>query len=289
MQTQTGTQFYTWNDYRCAYEFKEGQGVPLLLIHPIGVGLSRQFWHRFIDAWQPNPIYNPDLLGCGESEMPHVAYSPIDWARQLQFFLKTVIQTPAIVVTQGALSPVAIELATIEPDLVHSIVLSGPPALPLVSRNTAERSHRLVWNLADSPFGVGFYRYARRSQFLKRFSVQQLFADPAQVDAEWLTTLQRGAENLASRHAVFSFLAGFWRQDYTKKMAQIQQPVFVVFGDRATSISREGKGETVSDRLTDYLKAFPNATGTTIKGRNVLPYESTADFVAAIAPFTRTP
>ncbi len=287
MQQLNKTQFYEWNQYRCAYDFQEGQGAPLLLMHPIGVGLSRQFWQRFTQSWQPNPIYNPDLLGCGGSDMPRIAYTPIDWARQLQCFLHQVIKTPAIVIAQGALSPVAIELATIEPDLVQAIVLSGSPAMSLLSRDTSDLSHRLAWNLFDSPFGNGFYRYARRTQFLRKFSIRQLFADEAQVDSEWLSTLKQGSENLESRHAVFAFLSGFWRQDYMQKMAQIQQPVLAVFGDRASSISREGKGEKVDDRLNDYLQKIPNSEGVIIPGRNVLPYESTQEFVESIAPFVR--
>ncbi|MBD1858570.1 MULTISPECIES: alpha/beta fold hydrolase [Leptolyngbya] len=288
MKQLNKTQFYQWNQYRCAYDFHEGQGVPLLLIHPIGVGLSRQFWQRFINSWRPNPIYNPDLLGCGDSDMPRIAYAPIDWARQLQFFLQTVIKTPAIVVAQGALSPVAIELANIEPDLVKAIVLSGSPAMSLLSRDTSETSHRIAWNLFDSPFGNAFYRYARRTKFLRRFSIRQLFADETQVDSEWLSTLKQGSDDLESRHAVFAFLSSFWRQDYTEKISKIQQPVLAVFGDKASSISREGKGEKVEDRLNDYLEHFPNSEGVIIPGRNVLPYESTQEFVDSIAGFVRS-
>jgi len=40
--------------YRCAYLCPNSsfrKGIPLLLIHPIGVGLSRHFWHRFCCEW----------------------------------------------------------------------------------------------------------------------------------------------------------------------------------------------------------------------------------------------
>jgi hypothetical protein len=44
--TASPTQFYTWQNYPCAYEVhqpinSDPEGIPLLLIHPIGVGLSR--------------------------------------------------------------------------------------------------------------------------------------------------------------------------------------------------------------------------------------------------------
>ncbi|WP_392535417.1 alpha/beta fold hydrolase [Nostoc sp. C117] len=292
--TASPSQFYTWHNYRCAYEVHEpintiSEGIPLLLIHPIGVGLSRQFWQRFQREWynsgQRNLIYNPDLLGCGESDMPHVAYTPSDWAEQLQYFLQTVVQKPVIVVVQGALLPVAIELVQKESNLIAGLVLCGPPAWAVITKKSPELQQKILWNLLDSPFGSGFYRYARTPKFLRSFSIRQLFDSENTVDTEWLNTLVTGAKNPASRHAVFSFLAGFWRQDYSSSMASIQQSTLVVVGETASSISQEGKKETPDERLADYLACLPQGRGIKVNGRNVLPYESTAEFVAAIAPF----
>ncbi|MBW4582415.1 MAG: alpha/beta hydrolase [Tildeniella nuda ZEHNDER 1965/U140] len=290
----TPTLFYTWQNYRCAYDrlAPDGapDGVPLLLIHPIGVGLSRTFWQRFCNEWyrvgQRNLIYNPDLLGCGESAMPQIAYYPSDWAKQLQYFLQTVIQTPVVLVVQGALLPVAIELVHLQPNLVKGLVMSGPPARTLLAKTTPVWQ-QVSWNLFNSPLGDGFYRYARRSQFLQSFSIRQLFATADAVDAEWLAMLKQGAADSASRHAVFSFLAGFWRQDYTDKLTTIAQPTFIAMGEQASSISRKGKSETPDERLQDYLTHLPNAEGVKLAGRNVLPYETTAAFVEAIVPFIR--
>ncbi len=292
--TASPSQFYSWQNYRCAYEIHQpintvSEGIPLLLIHPIGVGLSRQFWQRFCREWyhsgQQNPIYNPDLLGCGESDMPHLAYTPNDWAEQLQYFLQTVVQKPVIVIVQGALLPVALALVQKQSNLIAGLVLSGPPTWALMTNKSPEWQQRFVWNLLDSPFGSAFYRYARTPKFLHSFSTRQLFASENAVDAEWLNTLLAGAENPASRHAVFSFLAGFWRQDYTSSIASIEQPTLAVMGETASSISQKSKKETPDERLTHYLACLPQGQGIKINGRNVLPYESTAEFVAAIATF----
>lgn len=292
--TASPSQFYSWQNYRCAYEIHQpintvSEGIPLLLIHPIGVGLSRQFWQRFCREWynsgQHNPIYNPDLLGCGESDMPHLAYTPSDWAEQLQCFLQTVVQKPVIVIVQGALLPVALALVQKQSNLIAGLVLSGPPTWALMTSKSPEWQQRFVWNLLDSPFGSAFYRYARTPKFLHSFSTRQLFASENAVDAEWLNTLVAGAENPASRHAVFSFLAGFWRQDYTSSIASIEQPTLALMGETASSISRKSKKETPDERLNHYLACLPQGRGIKINGRNVLPYESTAEFVAAIATF----
>lgn len=294
--TIANTQFYTWKNYRCAYKYyaptsKAVASTPLLLIHPIGVGLSRRFWHRFCHAWDQsgtNPIYNPDLLGCGESDMPHIAHTPTDWANHLQHFIQTVVQKPVIIVVQGALLPVALELVQLQtqPNLIRALVLASPPAMPLMTEASSILQQRLTWNLLDSPLGTAFYFYARRKQFLSSFSTRQLFADPDRVDAQWLDMLVEGAANPASRYAVFSFLAGFWRQNYLEDFARITQPTLVVVGDKASSISRAGKQDTPDQRLADYLKCLSDAEGIKIAGRNVLPYESTTEFVSAIAAFT---
>ncbi|MEO6863220.1 MAG: alpha/beta fold hydrolase [Microcoleus sp.] len=292
------TLFYEWQKYRCAYDIYQPttgteDSIPLLLIHPIGVGLSRVFWQRFCENWyksgNTNPIYNPDLLGCGDCEMPAVACYPEDWAAQLQFFLETVVKKPAIVLVQGALLCVALELAKIQQEsgsnLIHSLVLAGPPAWAVMNKHSTDRQQRIVWNLLDSPLGNAFYRYARRAEFLRSFSVKQLFGDAANVDSEWLDALQAGAANPDSRHAVYSFLAGFWRQDYSSTIQKFQPPALIVMGEQASSISQSGKKEQPEERLAQYLANFPNAEGLLMPGRNVLPYESTAEFVAAVAEF----
>ena len=115
--------------------------------------------------------------------------------------------------------------------------------------------------------------------------MRQLFAEAEAVDPEWLDFLARGATNLDSRYAVFSFLAGFWREDYSQAISAISEPTLVVFGEKASSISREGISETPQQRLENYLKVLPQGQGCIIPGRNVLPYESTEEFVKVVGDF----
>ena len=292
------TEFYTWKGYRCSYELypqKEDvtKSISLLLIHPIGVGLSKHFWHRFCSLWEeedfPNAIYNPDLLGCGESDMPSVAYYPVDWAEQLEYFLETIVQKPVILIVQGALFPVAISLVKLQQksNLISGLILSGPPQLELMQKASSSMQQKLRWNLFDSPLGKAFYPYARSRKFLESFSKKQLFANANQVDEEWLGTLEKGAKNPQSKYAVFSFLAGFWRQDFSQAIAEIYQPTLVLVGSQASTISKTDKIETPEQRMNTYLKYLPQAKGHQISGRNVLPYESTAEFVKAVSEFLR--
>ena len=293
----TSLYYYIWQDYRCTYNVSSAANsstTPLVLIHPIGVGLSHKFWQRFTDEWlKQNPdslIYNPDLLGCGAGDKPEIAYYPIDWAKQLQHFINTIVKQPVILIVQGASFPIAIELVRLMRTKVKGLVLSAPPAWRTMTDTAKPTQQKLLWNLLfDSPVGLGnlFYRYARRRQFIESFSVRQLFASPEEVDRQWLDELTTGAEDIKTRYAVFSFLAGFWRQDYSQAIANIQQPTLVVFGEQSSSISREGKSETVPERLAAYTSHLPKGQGSIIPGRNVLPYESTTEFVGVVSNFYR--
>lgn len=329
--------FYTWQNHRCAFEkaaskpaadssladsrtdsgddsgADSGDSKPaLLLIHPIGVGLSREFWQPFIQQFGQqeaksesascrHTLYNVDLLGCGDSDMPNRAYRPEDWAEQLAYFIEQIASEPVVLVVQGALLPVAIRLMGLPAGKqVKGLVLSGPPAWRLMTTPTPSWQQTLSWALFESPLGSAFYRYARRESFLRSFSERQLFERPEGVTDDWLAMLKAGAKDMNSRYAVFSFLAGFWRQDYAAAIARIQQPVLVVMGDAASSIDRttakqaeaqaqasstQTSQKTSQKRLQAYLDYFPKAQGVCIVGRNVLPYESAAEFVEAVVPF----
>lgn len=294
----SSTQFYSWNNYRCSYEVYQPNNqpnssnsdvIPLVLLHPIGVGLSRKFWHRFCQEWyqqgNPNKIYNPDLLGCGESDKPRVAYNPEDWAEQLQYFLQKVVKKPVILIVQGAEFPVSIELLLLQPDLIRGLVLACPPTWKVMTQKISKSQKRIIWNLLDSPLGRAFYSYARTEKFLRNFSVKKLFGSADVVDTEWLNTLRADSENPATRHAVFSFLAGFWRKDYLHAISSIARPTLLVIGEEISSISKEGKTVTPDEWLAEYLAVLPQGRGIKLPGRNVLPYESPTEFVKGISPF----
>lgn len=293
------TQFYLWKDFRCAYTVHTSSSLlpqtsAIVLIHPIGVGLSKVFWQPFIETWltqNPNSaIYNPDLIGCGECDMPSVAYYPSDWASQLEYFLENIVKKPVTLIVQGASFPIAIKLLqrVSNTNLIKGLVLSTPPAWRTMTEAAKPLTQKLLWNLLfNSPIGLGnlFYRYARRRQFIESFSIRQLFADAKQVDSQWLDSLIEGAKNPQSRYAVFSFLAGFWREDYTSAITTIEQPTLVVLGKQTSSISRESFTETLQDRANSYIKHLPQAQVCRVEGRNVLPVESTSDLVRVVTDF----
>ena len=295
MDNSSPTKYYQWQKYKCAYTSYNTDCVSeyaIVLIHPVGVGLSGIFWNRFLKAQAQStvkmPIYNPDLLGCGESDLVHIAYDPKDWATQLNHFIDTVVKKPVILISQGASFPIAIYMSSgdLKCELIKGMILSGPPAWNIMVNGGNIRISEIIWNVFfDTIFGSFFYKYAQRKEFIQSFSVKQLFANPENVDDEWLDMLVEGAVNPKNRYAVFSFLAGFWRKNYTRLMTQLDQQILLLVGDTATSVSKDGFKEAPDKRIELYEKNIPNVQSKIIKGRNVLPYESTSEFLNEVIDF----
>jgi len=260
---------------------------PLLLIHPIGVGLSARFWDRFISQWNEagdrRELIAPNLLGCGSAPSPRQPLTPDDWATALIEALQRRNSAPVILVSQGASLPIALAVMTKAPHMVSGLVAISPPGWRVLKDSfPVERSQQLWKWLFSGVIGNLFYRYARRRSFLKSFSENNLFARHQDVDEEWLETLHQGSKEMDSRWAVFSFLAGFWRCGWEPALTAVSVPFLVVFGRSATGIGRSSSWDDLQERLKTYSSKLNNAEIHTIEGRNVLPYESTKPCVNCV-------
>ena len=81
----------------------------------MGVGIDRNFFNRLHDEWKdlgaPAEMHAPDLLGTGSSSpKPRRFYSPEVWAEQLESYILEEVGVPCVLVVQGGLFPVALEL-----------------------------------------------------------------------------------------------------------------------------------------------------------------------------------
>ena len=218
---------------------------PLVLLPPIGVGIDRTFCSRFLDSWAalaPGPeLHAIDVVGVGDSspkpkmKRPFGGWvepprTPTEWAEQTLAYVKEEVGAPCVIVGQSNLCAVALEAARLDPQSVLSIVLIGPPAVEALSIDKPPEKIAKVWQLVGTPVGAALFRFARRRAFLASFSKKNLFADPSKVDDAYLDTCVAGAADASSRHAVFSFVAGTWRQDYTPLLSTLTLPTLIISG-----------------------------------------------------------
>ncbi len=118
-------EYYEHDGWRLAFRHKRAAAgresdPPLLLVHPVGIGLSGWFWERFIEQWLGGEVFAPDLIGCGASDawVPEERglFLPLDWSRGCEALWRARIRRPCVVVAQGGLAPVGVQLAAREAD-----------------------------------------------------------------------------------------------------------------------------------------------------------------------------
>ena len=218
----------------------------------------------------------PDLIGCGNAPCPAQPLTPAEWAAPLITLLQERTMEPVVLVSQGASLPIALALLDQAPELVGALVAISPPGWSVLHHEFPRKRAQLLWRwLFQGVIGNLFYRYARRRGFLEAFSRNNLFARTDAVDEEWLTMLIQGSRAMDTRWAVYSFLAGFWRQNWEQQLTGLRIPLQIVFGANATGIGPSRNEDDLHERMDAYFRKLPDAAISTIPGRNVLPYEST--------------
>jgi len=282
--------FYDHNGWTLSYRHKAAsqgyeQMEPILLIHPVGVGLSSWFWNNFFEEWKGPALYAPDLIGCGiqnggdswdPQERP--LSFPLGWSKGCEALLEEQSHpSKYVVVAQGGLAPVAILLASRCPHAVSKLVLASPPTwedmvTPIpekeISQNYKFLTSKILGNLA---FGLLESRWA-----IEFFSNLILF-ESGRCDQDWLDyTEQDSSYSKMSRTPVQAFNAGFCRhRSFQEELQTLTQPTLILSG---TSDRRAIKRQPYESNML-------NCALQTIPGQNVLPWESTTEFCKALHAF----
>mmetsp|Transcript_10949 Transcript_10949/g.33577 ORF Transcript_10949/g.33577 Transcript_10949/m.33577 type:complete len:321 (-) Transcript_10949:1911-2873(-) len=277
---------------RVPYSFCAGASsdVALLLVHPIGVGLSKSYWNRFMKSYDrslpPVDAFAPDLKGCGGRSKPAQKVTIESIAEDLAGIVENTIKKPVIIYSEGALAGAAFELASrLEKNLVKGVVMGTPPPLDFFSKGINPLASRLAWLFFSSPLGIPLFYYVRRREFLRKFTEKNLFYGKA--DDEWLTDLEMDAQDITGRWAVYSFLAGEWRKDFRPLMKNIECPSLLLMGEKSLVISRSSDQDTVEGRIRDYARQIPNLDSKILSGCNVLAWEYAEETADAVIPFIK--
>lgn len=288
-------------------------GPPLLLVPPVGVGIDNLFYRRFQTAWYDRgggATHAPDLLGTGSaSPKPRCAYAPEVWGAQLDAYARGVVGEPCVLVVQGGLLAAALEAWRLGgPETIAGVSLLSPPPLSFVTddaekafarraatappgpptRRAPRRISRLAWAAAASPLGNLFFRRlrGRRGARIADFTRENLFADPAAVDREWVDQCVASAADARSRFATLAYLCstipagGTWRDDRGGVLDALTVPTQIVRGDFP------GASDPVA-RTESALRRLPNPACSFVVpcARACLPYEQPEKTAAAVRAF----
>lgn len=268
---------YAHKNFNVTYLFKpaapQKENEPsVVLVHPVGIGLSSWFWEKMMEGYSDNPnIFAPDLLGCG---LDHGAsawdpdeqglFFPLSWVEGIETLINEKVNDEGCtVVVQGGLAPVGFLLAARNSQKVKRLILTSPPTHEDTVNAVNEDELQRNYDVLRSNFPGSFiFRLLEMRSLIKLFSDLFLFEDGC--DDRWLDETQREIR-VEGRTPVQAFNAGLLEhRGYLDELREIAQPVTIVSGNSDKRASdREG-----------FRADVMNCELISLDGCNVLPWEN---------------
>ena len=288
-QQQIEIRSYEYDGWNLKYRYQPAapgyeNDSPLLLIHPVGIGLSSWFWTKIMSNYENNngpAIYAPNLIGCGISEGgdpwdpdERGLSFPLGWVKGCEALMTAVRDANGNerkwkVVSQGGLAPVGVMLAYRNPNSVEILVLTSPPTWDDMTTPVPENELETNYNFLKSKIlGNLAFKLLESRGAIEFFSNTFLFSDPC--DAAWLDNAVYEL-CVEARPPVMAFNAGFClHRSFEEELTTIDQLTLILSG---IGDKRDRKEYVVKMKACQIQK---------LPGTNVLPWESPTDFVEAI-------
>jgi pimeloyl-ACP methyl ester carboxylesterase len=228
---------------------ESGSGDPLVFIHEVCIGASSYTWSKVYPAFAAtHRVLALDLLGFGESERSIGHRTAEDHAQSIAEFLRAHCpgQRP-VLIASGVGAAVAVLVAAQHPELIGRLILMMPTGLSERGKSALPLGLRMAARIPV--VGRFFYRnYLSSKAAIKAWLCEYGFADAEKVTDEHVDVFTTCAQQAGAHHAVLDFLATRIRVDLERRMADLHQPVALIWGDRAAFPPLE-LGQRYRDRL----------------------------------------
>lgn len=246
---------YDWRHGRIVYKTagEDRDGVPIVLVHSIGAGISSFMWRKNFDALAKDfRIYAPDLLGFGFSDKPAgVSYSAELYVDLLADFISDVAGAPANVIAASLSAAYCVRVADEYPELVNSLVLVSPTGTDNL-RTRPGMAGAAFYGLMNSPvLGTSFYNVVASERSIGDYARDQLFYDRRRVTDRLIAHHYATSHLPGAQYAIAAFLSGYLNTDIRESFSRLTQPVTLVWGKQDTANPIE--------QAADLLRLYPEA------------------------------
>jgi pimeloyl-ACP methyl ester carboxylesterase len=215
---------------------ESGQGGPLIFLHGVYVGASSYEWSKVYPHFAAtHQVLAVDLLGFGESERPDVPLSATDHVQALVEFVRAKSGGErASIVASGLGAGFAAVLAAQHPDLVQRLILLMPVGRVEFGRQRLLRRYGLFSRVPL--LNRAFYRRYLSTRIKIRAWVKSFgFADPEKISDETIEVLTNCAQQFGAERAILQWMSRRFDLDLEKRLAELSQPVTLVWGENAVN------------------------------------------------------
>ena len=240
---------YNWNfldnQYQIVYE-TIGAGNPVLLLPAFSTVSSRTEMKAIANLLATQyRVTVLDWLGFGESQCPPVDYSPVLFQQLLEDFIKSIFNSPIILIAAGHASGYALKFAQDNPDIVSQLILIAPTWQgPLRVMGLPDDVRNGVKNLVRSPvIGQGLYYLNTTPSFLRLMYKRHVYVDESKLTPEFIAQKHPITSKSGARYAPAAFVTGAIdpvtnREEFLQLLESVSMPVAIVLAENAPPKSK---------------------------------------------------
>ena len=276
-----GGTLKAWNwRGREIFATEAGSGPLVVLVHGIYAGASSyEFRKLFPLLARRHRVVAFDLLGCGLSEKPRLAYGAELFVEQIVDALDALGGEPASIVASALGAAFAIRAANRVPGRIARLAAICPAGLGALEKGPG-RSGAAITALFRSPLigEAAFNALASRAS-LRWFLEHRVYGDPSHctpqiVDHYYAVTHQAGA-----RYVPAALAGGAFDCKIARDLPFLEVPLQVLWGEKAPSTAPRAEAD-------EFLRLTRDARLATFAESGLLPHEEEAEAVdAALASF----
>lgn len=123
---KNGGKYFKTEYGKMFYKVK-GEGKPLLLVHDVSCSSSGFEWNNVVRELSKNhKLYVVDLIGCGRSDKPNIAYTSYFYVQLMSNFIKDIIKEKTDIAATGKSSSFVSMLCKMEDSLVDKFIAVSP-------------------------------------------------------------------------------------------------------------------------------------------------------------------
>ena len=273
---------WRWRGYEI-FATELGAGPEILLVHGIYAGASSYEFRTIAPLLaRDHRVVAFDLLGCGLSAMPNLAYSGELFVEQIVDAIGALTSGPLVLVGSSMGGAFAIRAAVRAPDRVKALVTIAPTGLAGILDKEATAAQRAVGEIFRSPIaGEAAFNALSAKPTIRWFLGFQSYADKASVTTEIVDHYYAVTHQPGARFVPAHFVGGALNIDVARDLPFVESPLLVVWGERAPVTSPVANAEAFVRLARDgRMATFPDA--------GLLVHEERAGDVAdAILDFAR--
>ena len=229
---------YHWNfldkQYQIVYE-TIGAGNPVLLLPAFSTVSSRTEMKGIANLLATQyEVTVLDWLGFGESQCPPVDYNPVLFQQLLEDFVKSIFNSPSIIIAAGHASGYALRFAQDNPDIISQLILIAPTWQgPLRVMGLPDGVRNGVKNLVRSPvIGQGLYYLNTTPSFLHLMYKRHVYVDETKLTPEFIAHKHQITSKSGARYAPAAFVTGAIdpvtnREEFLQLLESVSMPVAV--------------------------------------------------------------